>query len=320
MFGQTKVDRPQIIGFLLLPQFSLMAFTSSIEPLRAANRIAGRSLYQWHTLSHTGGPIAASNDVMITPDFALKNARDCDVIFVCAGIRPHQNVPKELSGDLRNYVRKGRPIGSVCTGSVALATAGLLDGYRCTIHWENIEGFAETFPDLEITATIFEIDRKRYTCSGGTAPLDMMIHSIKLDHGETLALNVAEQMLHNFVREPHERQRMAIQYRTGLRHPKLLAAIGFMEAHTEAPLTLTSLSEKVGLSLRQLERLFQGQIGETPGRYYLRLRVKRARQLLRQSPMSIMEAAVATGFNSSSYFSKIYKKQFGHAPSQERNL
>ena len=318
MFGATNGKEPQTIGFLLLPEFSLIAFTASIEPLRSANRLSRKTLYNWKTISLTGEPLAASNGVTITPDGALENAKACDVIFICAGIRPMQNLPQGLSGKLRTLARRGMPLGSVCTGSVALAKAGLLDGHRCTIHWENIEGFAETFPDLDITATLFEIDRNRYTCSGGTAPLDMMIHSIKLDHGETLALNVADQMLLNFVREPQAGQRMAIEHRTGIRHPKLLAAIGYMEAHTETPISLHDLSREINLSLRQLERLFKSKLSVTPTQYYLELRVQRARQLLRQSPMSIMEVAVATGFNSASHFTQIYKKYFGHAPSQER--
>ena len=317
MFGNSR-KTPQTIGFLLLPEFSLIAFTASIEPLRSANRLARKTLYQWKTISHDGASVSASNGVTITPDCALTEAKTCDVIFACAGVRPSKNVPKGVIGELRTLARKGIPLGSVCTGSVALAQAGLLDGHRCTIHWENIEGFAESYPDLDITATLFEVDRNRYTCSGGTAPLDMMIHSIKLDHGETLALNVAEQMLMNFVREPQADQRMKIEHRTGIRHPKLLAAIGYMEAHTETPIALHDLGVEIDLSLRQLERLFKSKLGVTPTQYYLDLRVRRARQLLRQSPMSIMEVAVATGFNSASHFTQIYKKHFGHAPSQER--
>ena len=320
MFGNNKGRTPQTIGFLLLPEFSLIAFTASIEPLRSANRLSRKSLYAWQTISMSGQPVAASNGVTITPDCSLKDASNCNVIFICAGLRPLHNLPDKISGELRMLARKGMPLGSVCTGTVALAKAGLLDGHRCTIHWENIEGFAETFPDLEITATLFEIDRNRYTCSGGTAPLDMMIHSIKLDHGEALALNVADQMLLNFVREPQAGQRMAIEHRTGIRHPKLLAAIGYMEAHTETIISMHELSDEIGLSLRQLERLFKSKLGVTPTQYYLDLRVRRARQLLRQSPMSVMEVAVATGFNSASHFTQIYKKHFGHAPSQERKF
>lgn len=318
MFGQNTGKTPQSIGFLLLPQFSMIAFTACIEPLRSANRLARKQLYEWKTISLDGKAVEASNQVTITPDSGIEAAKSCDVVFVCAGVQPLKNLPKGLSGELRALARKGIPLGSVCTGSVALAKAGLLDEHRCTIHWENIEGFAETFPDLEIMATLFEIDRNRFTCSGGTAPLDMMIYSIKLDHGDTLALNVAEQMLLNFVREPQDGQRMAIEYRTGIKHPKMLAAISYMEAHIETPVSMMALSREVGLSLRQLERLFKSHVELTPAQYYLDLRTRRARHLLRQSPMSIMEIAVATGFNSASHFTQIYKKHFDKTPRQER--
>lgn len=319
MFGHVPSNRAQKIGFLLMPEFSMIAFTASIEPLRAANRMSRKSLYEWQTLSLDGRPVTASNRVAITPDNPLSYAHDCDVIFVCAGLRPRRFLNQRLRGEIRGFALRGTHLGAVCTGSEALAYAGVLTGYRCTIHWENIEIFKEVYPALNITATLFEIDRNRYTCSGGTAPIDMMIHAIRLDHGDTLALNVAEQLLHNFVREPHDNQRMAIEHRTGIRHPKLLAAIGYMEVFMEDPLPLDRLARRVELSLRQLERLFKEQLDTTPGKYYLNLRLERARHFLRQTPMSVMEIGLASGFNSASSFSRRYKAHFGHSPQEERS-
>jgi len=270
MFGIVPHNRAQKIGFLLMPDFSMIAFTAAIEPLRAANRLNRKPLYDWQSYSLDGLPVTASNHVAITPDDALANGQDCDVIFVCAGLRPRRFLSRQLRGEIRGFALRGTHLGAVCTGSEALAYAGVLTGYRCTIHWENIETFKEVYPALDITATLFEIDRNRYTCSGGTAPIDMMIHAIKLDHGETLALNVAEQLLHNFIREPQESQRMAIEHRTGISHPKLLAAIGYMEVYIETPLTIEKLAAAVGLSARQLERLFRLQLGTTPAKYYAR--------------------------------------------------
>lgn len=298
----------------------MMAFTACIEPLRAANRIRRETLYHWRTLSLSGEAVEASNHVVITPDTALSEARDCDVIFICAGLRPRKYLAQQLRGEIRGFALRGTPLGAVCTGSVALAYAGVLTGYRCTIHWENMEGFKESYPDLNITAVLYEIDRNRYTCSGGMAPLDMMIYSIKCDHGEALARNVAELMLMNFIREPEEQQRMTLAYRTGIRHPKVLAAIAHMEAYIEAPLSLESLAEMVGLSVRQLERIFKLHLDNSPARYYLQLRLMRARQFLRQTSMSILDVAVATGFNSASHFSQKYKMHFGYAPNKERSI
>ena len=318
MFGLSPKDRVQKIGFLLLPQFSMIAFTASIEPLRSANRMSRQTLYEWQTLSLDGLPITASNGVTITPDKAVRFAHECDVVFVCSGTRPQKYLSSTLQNELRSLALRGKALGAVCTGSFALAYAGILTGYRCTIHWEDLETFKEVYPNLDITATLFEIDRNRFTCSGGTAPLDMMIYSIKLDHGETLAHNVAEQMLHNFVREPHDNQRMAIEHRTGIHHPKLLAAIGYMEAFSENPMSLEKLAKTVGVSLRQLERLFKTEMKTTPAQYYMSIRLQRARQFLRRTTLSVLEVGIAAGFNSPSHFTQTYKKRFGHTPSEER--
>lgn len=318
MFGQKTGNDTQKIGFLLLPEFSLIAFTSAIEPLRAANRISRKCLYEWETMSLSGAPIEASNGVRITVEKTLTNAKGFDVIFVCAGTRPRQQITQELKDVIRKLARNGTPLGAVCTGSIALASAGVLSGHRCTIHWENIDGFKEEFPQLDIMATLFEIDRDRYTCSGGTAPLDMMIHCVRLDHGDVLARNVAEQLLHNTVRQADDSQRMTIEYRTGISHPKLLMAIGLMEASIENPLPLDRIAEKIDFSLRQIERLFKDHLSITPERYYLELRLKRARQYLRQTSMTIVDVSVATGFGSAAHFSNRYKAHYGHTPRQER--
>ncbi len=319
MFGHNIHSQPQKIGFLLLPEFSMIAFTAAIEPLRSANRLSRKTLYQWSSLSLDGLPITASNGVTLTPDTALRNAHDCDVVFVCAGLQPQKHLSQPLRNELRALSLRGKSLGALCTGSFALAYAGLLTGYKCTIHWEDIETFKEIYPNLDITATVFEIDRNRFTCAGGTTPLDMMIYAIKLDFGDTLALNVAEQMLHNNVREPRATQRMALEYRTGIRHPKLLAAIAYMEAYTEHPIKLDALAAHVDLSLRQLERLFKSHLKSSPGQYYLGIRLHRARQFLRRTSMSILEVSLASGFNSASHFSESYKRRFGHTPQSERS-
>ncbi len=296
----------------------MMAFTTSIEPIRAANRMAGKTLYTWHTYSLDGGVVMASNGVGITPDSILTAALDLDVLFVCAGLRAHNYLSKKMSGLLRSLARRNVAIGAVCTGTIILAEAGLLAGYRCTLHWENIEGFAETYPDHNITARVYEIDRNRYTCSGGTAPLDMMIHSIALDHGNPLASKVSDQMLHGYDRERQRRQLPSLSTRSNITHAKLLAAIGYMESHTETLIPMSKLANAIGLSLRQLERLFKQHLQTTPARYYLELRLIRASHLVKQTNLSLLHIAVSTGFSSQSHFSRVYARQFGHAPSIDR--
>jgi len=319
MFETQTAQSPQKIAFLLLPHFSMMAFTSAVEPLRAANRLSGRTLYSWHTASIDGKPVHASNGIALVPDSSFHDELDAKTLFVCAGIRAERFNDQAVFSRLRELSRRGVALGGVCTGSLALARAGLLAGYRCTIHWENMEGFVEDFPDLHITATLFEIDRDRYTCSGGTAPLDMMIHAISRDFSDKLAIGVAEQMLHSFVRQPHDAQRMSIQHRTGISNAKLLAVIAYMEAYLESPVSLAELASSVQLSVRQLERLFRKHLGTKPTRYYLELRLRRAQLLLRQTTMPIVQVAVASGFASASHFARCYREMFHRAPRAERS-
>jgi transcriptional regulator GlxA family with amidase domain len=320
MFGAAPAAYPEDIEFLLLPDFSMMAFTSSVEPLRAANLLSGRELYRWRTLSIDGDPVIASNGVELIAAGGLADAGSASTLFVCAGIGAERFRDERVWNRLRVLARKGVALGGVCTGALALARAGLLNDCRCTIHWENVEGFAEEFPELDITATMFEADRKRYTCSGGTAPLDMMINSIALDHGDDLAVNVAELLLHTSVRHPHDMQRMPLEHRTGITHPKLLAVIAHMEAYVESPVPVHELAETAGLSSRQLERLFRERLGTTPSRYYLELRLQRARLLLRQTTMSVLQIAVASGFASASHFTRSYHAFFDKTPREERRV
>lgn len=318
MFGELKAGVSDKVQFLLLPNFSMMAFTSSVEPLRAANQLSEQRLYSWRTLSIDGAPVAASNGVEVSVDASLKEADESGVLFVCAGLGAEKFKDTFVFNRLRHLASRGVALGGVCTGAYALARAGLLDGRKCTIHWENVEGFAEEFPTLEITATMFEADRRRYTCSGGTAPLDMMINSIALDHGDDLAVNVAEFLLHNSVRHPHDMQRLPLQHRTGISHPKLLAVIAHMEAYIENPVSVHDLAGSVNLSDRQLERLFRDRLGRTPSRYYLELRLQRARLLVLQTSMSISQIAIASGFTSASHFTRSYREFFKKTPSDER--
>ncbi len=318
MTGTEQPETTTDIDLLILPNFSMMAFASVVEPLRAANQLAGRTLYRWRTFSVDGAPVTASNGVTVVPGAALRDTGKAGTLLVCAGLGAEHFDDARVAQRLRELARHGVGLGGVCTGTIALARAGVLDGYRCTLHWENVEGFVEVFPDLDITATLFEIDRDRYTCSGGTAPMDMMLSWIGLAHGEDLAVQVAEFLLHHSVRHPHDPQRLPIQYRTGITHPKLLAAIAHMEAYVESPVPLADVAEAVELSPRQLERLFKQRLKTTPSRYYLELRLKRARLLLKQTSMSVIQVAVASGFSSASHFARCYREAFHRSPRDER--
>jgi len=220
----------------------------------------------------------------------------------------------------RRLDRRGAVVGAICTGTYVLAAAGLLNESRCTIHWENIDGLAEEFPHLEITNELFEIFDNRITCSGGTASLDMMLYLISEIHGQTLAAQVSDQFIHDRIRDPSDRQRMELRTRLGVSHPKLLTVVALMEEHLEEPMSQTELASQAALSTRQLERLFRKYLSTTPTRYYLNLRLARARQLLRQTSLSILSVALACGFVSASHFSKCYRETYGKTPRAERAL
>lgn len=320
MFGSPPRKLPQTIGFVLLPRFTMIAFTTMVEPLRLVNRKAGKTVYRWRILSVDGKPVAASNGIVLNPDASIDNAGELDVVVVCSGLDVQQITDKRLFSWLRQMDRKGLDIGAVCTGSHILAKAGLLDGYRCTIHWENLASFAEEFPEIEVTPELFEIDRNRFTCSGGTAPIDMILNIIAMQHGFEVAATVADQFMHERIRDQHDHQRMSLPARLGVRHPKLLSIIELMEKNLEEPLSRGQLARNASLSTRQLERLFRKYLNRSPARYYLELRLNRARLLLLQTNMSVIDVALACGFISASHFSKCYRDFFGRTPRKERGL
>lgn len=309
---------PRVIGFMLVPHFSMMAFTSAIEPLRLANRASSASLYEWRLYSNDGEPVAASNGIRIGVDGAVADARDLDVAFVCAGVDVQAPNHRVLMSALRRLASFGSAVGALCTGTYVLAKAGLLGGYRATIHWENLPSLQAEFPDLDVGQELFEIDRNRFTCAGGTSAADMMLSLIMRDHGREIASEVTEQLIHHRIREPSERQRMDLRTRLGVAHPKLIKVVAAMEQAIESPLSSHELAEGVDLSPRQLERLFLKHLGSPPTRYYLKLRLERSRQLLRQTGQPVLTVAMSCGFASASHFSKSYAEHFGAPPSAER--
>ncbi len=305
---------------ILLPEFSMMPVTSVIEPPRIANRLAEFTYYRWRMYSLDGGPVAASNGLLINADGRLEDIPEHATVMVCGGLNIQKHTTRPLINWLRKAARKGADIGALCTATHVLAEAGLLDGYCCTIHWENMPAFIEAFPDIDISGGLFEVDRDRFTCAGGTAPIDMMLGLIASQHGTELAANVAEQVLHSPIRHHSEHQRMSLPARIGARHPKLIGIVEQMEANLEEPLSPSLLAREAGLSTRQLERLFKRYLDRSPKRYYLELRLKKARLLLLQTNLSVINVALACGFSSPSHFSKCYRAYYGRTPYRERGI
>ena len=315
---KATMEDPGRLAFLLVPGFSMMAFASAVEPLRVANRLSGRTLYTWRILSRDGEPVAASNGMLVIANARLDDWGDVTRIVVCAGFDPRLHDDRAVRSELRRCARAGIDLGAMDTGSFFLAWARLLDGYRATVHWECLDSFQEQFPRVQATPHLFEMDRDRFTCAGGTAALDMMLHIIRLEHSHALAGAVSEQFIHAPIRSAQDAQRMTPAARQGILHPKLARAVTAMEARLEEPLSCAEICTSAGISSRQLERLFLSRLGRTPARYYLELRLQRARALLQYSDLPVTRVAVACGFNSLAHFSRSYRSWSGKRPSAER--
>ena len=304
--------------FLTLPNYSLIALSSAVEALRMANRVAKKEVYQWALASMGGAPVVASNGLSMAPTVALADAGAAHIVFVCGGVDIEDACTPDVVAALRRLAQRQTALGALCTGGYVLAKVGLLDKYKAVVHWENMSALEEQFPKVIFSRQLFAIDRDRYTCSGGVAPLDLMLNIIQGHLGRDVAPMISEQFILDRIRNDQDRQHVPLMARVGLFHENLIEAAALMEANLEEPLSLDEIASLVGVSRRQIERLFKRYVGEVPTKYYLDMRLRRARSLLLQTAMSVMEIAVACGFQSPPHFSKCYRDLFGHTPSAER--
>ncbi|MEI8298099.1 MAG: GlxA family transcriptional regulator [Pseudomonadota bacterium] len=310
--------RKSRFAFLTLPQYSAIALTNAVEPLRMANSLAGQVAYEWVIASLDGQSVTASNGLALAPTVALDQIGRVDVVFVCGGVNVREAVSPGLLAALRRLSEQRIGLGGLCTGGYALARAGLLDRCRATIHWENVSALREEFPRVIISDQVFTIDRNRYTASGGVAPLDLMLNLIEEKLGSQISQRVSEQFIVDRIRSDKDRQYVPLRAQVGVSHQSLIKVAELMQANVERPMSLERIAQETGLSRRQIERLFKRHLNCVPKRYYLELRLKRARELLLQTAMPIMDITTACGFQSPPHFSKCYRKQFGYPPSVER--
>lgn len=310
--------QPQRFVFLLLEEFTLLSFACAVEPLRVANQIAKRKLYDWVLAGESGDMARCSTGLGLTLDIGLDDLQRDDTLLVCGGINIQANTTKPILNWLRREARRGVTLGGLCTGSHTLAKAGLLDDKRATIHWENQDSFSEEFPNIALTKSVFVIDGNRYSTAGGTSSIDLMLKLIADAHGEDLGNTVADQLIYSAIRTDQDTQRLSIPTRIGVRHPKLSQVIQMMESNIEEPISPSVLAKNVGMSTRQLERLFRRYLNRSPKRYYMELRLQKARNLLLQTDMSVINVALACGFTSPSHFSKCYRAHYDTTPYRER--
>ena len=313
-----EMSQVKHVGFLTLNNFSMIAFSNAIEILRMANYLLGQEVYQWSIITIDGAPVEASNGLSFLKTTTLDFANMPDVLLVCGGVDVQEAVSPAIIKLLTQASKHDIWLGSLCTGSYALAKAGVLDGYRCTIHWENMASLCEEFPYITFMEELFVIDRDRCTCAGGTAPLDLMLAFVFARFGKNLVAEISDQFMVVRARDSKDQQHIPVAARVGYSHKALVEVSALMEANTEEPLSLDELARLAGLSQRHLQRMFRHTLSMTPMHYYLNLRLRRARVLLLQTEMSIMSITVACGFQSSCHFSKSYRTLFGYSPSTER--
>lgn len=306
------------VGFLVLNEFTMIAFASAIEVLRMANHISGKSLYEWCVVTPDGRPVASSSGIAPTPTSTYEDAGPIDLLFVCGGTNVTRFVDDKVLALLRRIAQDRLILGGLCTGTYALVKAGLLNGYRAAIHWENLNALREAHTKVDFVEELFVIDRDRITCTGGIAPMDLMLAMVRERCGKTLVAEISEQFILERIRDSRDRQHIPLAARMGCNHKALVDVAALMEANIEEPLTLEELSHLAGLSQRHLQRMFRETLHVTPSHYYLDLRLRRARELLLQTEMSITSITVACGFQSACHFSKCYRALFGKPPSSER--
>lgn len=314
-----RADKAHEVTILLLQQFAMIAFSSTIEPLREANSVAGKQAFAWRVVSEDGHPVRASNGLTVSVDGSIRDVPFCPTVIVCSSFDPHRYATPAVLAWLRKFARWGAHMGGVETGSHVLARAGLLNHHRATIHWENAASFAAEFPQVHLTDRIFEIDRRRFSAAGAAAAMDMMLQFIAARLGHRVSSAVAEEFIYSGMRQGELPQRLEPSERMNTRHPRLRRLLRLLDSHLQDRFDVDEMAASEGISARELRRLFQTYLGTSPQAYHRALRLKKARLMLRQTEMAVAQVAFSCGFASASDFSRAFRREFGCAPANDRS-
>lgn len=308
------------VGFLVAPRFSSVALTNALEPLRMANRLAGAQIHSWSLYSINGGPVLGGDGLTVMPTEPLDETAPPQALLVCGAAEADDAVDKEMLPLLQRLAQRRKALGALCNGIYTLAEAGALDGYRCAARWEDLWTMRASFPHIVSTPNLFVVDRDRYTCTGGVASVDFMLHLITPSIGRAHARAISQMLGLERIRDQTDRQRLPLEARIAGTSNLITQAAQLMEANLEEPLSLEEIAQLSGVSQRQMQRVFRSRLGVTPARYYATVRLRHARELLKETCMSVIDVTVACGFRSPCHFSHAYRSFFGHAPSHERRL
>ncbi len=314
-----RTAEPQHFVFALVEDFTHLALACAVDPLRIANLISGQDLYRWSFASLDGLHAQSSDGSRLVVDHRFDDLPDCDRLFVLSGLNMRRKDHDVLISAIRRKDRMTKTkIGALCSGAYVLAKAGFLDGLQSAIHWEYHDSFMEEFPEANLVRNVFVADEKYVTASGGTATADLMLHLIEKDHGYDLSVAVSDQMVYNTARNATAEQRVSLQSRNGIRNGNLARAISQMRENIETPISPSVIAADIGISTRQLERLFGKYLNTSPKKYFLEMRLERARNLLLQTEMSAVEVAMACGFENSGHFTRVYRLAYGVTPMMQR--
>jgi transcriptional regulator GlxA family with amidase domain len=298
-------------GFLLFDGFSNMVLASAIEPLRAARDYHGSKVFSWRLLSVDGGDVTSSSGMRLRCDGRLADTSDLDVLFLVAGYGARDHARKDVVKGLQLASRKFPILGGLDTGAWLLAAAGLLEGRRATIHWQDMAEFGERHLGVEVANERYIIDRNRVTAGGATSVLDLMLRLIGDAGGGALAFDVSNMFVYDSrQRAPDERGARSLSL--AAREPRLIKAVIIMRANVERPLGLARIANEAAMSTRTLTRLFEREFGVGPGRYYQSIRLDVARTLVEETSYSAGEIATRTGFSSSACLSRAFSAFFGY--------
>lgn len=313
-----EIDRPFRVGFLLIDGFALLAYSCARQPLKSANDISGRQLYDLRNLPAFGAQSVSSDGAVVKADAYPGEQVDFDLVIVVGGdITKEYDNPRILQW-LRHLSRRNVMIGGISGGPVMLAKAGIMSDKRMTVHWHYADVVSELAPDILLERALFVFDRDRLTCAGGLASVDMMHALISHHHGALFARKVSDWLLHTEIRSGESPQRSGLVERYGVTNPAIITAIEAMQNNYVDPLTLAQLASMVRLSERQLNRQFQDKLYVSTMAFYKDLRLEKAQQFLKQSTLSITDIALATGYVSSAHFSRAYREKYKQSPSGTR--
>jgi transcriptional regulator GlxA family with amidase domain len=314
----TASEAPLQVTLLVLSDSSMLSLASTLDPMRAANRVARRPLFSWRIVTPEGEPAQLTCGVAVAAEGRLSRDLSGDLLIVVAGFNQEHHVGKEALARLRAAARRFRALGGVEAGSWLLARAGLLDGHAATTHWEDLEDFAQRFPEVNLLPDRFVIDGRIFTCGGASPSFDLMLHLIRTRFGYPLALEVASVFIYDEAHAATDAQPLVSLGRLAGHEPRVGAAIRLMESRLDSPLTTAAIARRLEISVRSLELLFKKSLDISPGAFYLRLRLQAARRLLLDTRLSMQDIAVRCGFGSHSAFSRIFRHHFGVSPSGYR--